>query len=169
MLEWHVAVPSGDQEAGRFRQGMPDDCIETEREADVSGPYRHIGAKKTDEGALVLTIEVEQVKDFTLAEELRYELVHAVKSREAKQIVLDLRNMTFMTSLACVAFIGVRQAMKDVKGRVVLCNMSDFIHKVFSAKRLLVRSKNSGNVAFESAATLEDALALLASDEPPAE
>jgi anti-anti-sigma factor len=133
----------------------------TGREADVSGPYRHIGAKSTD-GTLVLTIEVEQVKDFTISEELRYELVHAVKSRQSKRIIIDLRNMSFMTSLACVAFIGVRQAMKDVDGRVVLCNMTEFIHKVFSAKRLLVRSKNSGNVAFESAATLEDALAMLA-------
>lgn len=126
----------------------------------MSGPYRHIGARTTD-GILVLTIEVEQVKDFTISEEMRYELVHAVKSRQSKRIVLDLRNMTFMTSLACVAFIGVRQAMKDVEGRVVLCNMSEFIHKVFSAKRLLVRSKNSGNVAFESVATLEDALEML--------
>lgn len=130
----------------------------------MSGPYRHIGAKTTD-GTLVLTIEVEQVKDFLISEELRYELVHAVKSRQATRIVLDLHNMTFMTSLACVAFIGVRQAMKDVDGRVVLCNMTDFIHKVFSAKRLLARSKNSGNVAFESAETLDDALALLATDD----
>lgn len=132
----------------------------------MSGPYRHIGAKAVD-GILVLTIEVEQVKDFTISEELRYELVHAVKSRELKRIVIDLRNMSFMTSLACVAFIGVRQAMKDVHGRVVLCNMTEFIHKVFSAKRLLVRSKNNGNVAFESAATLEDALAMLATTNVP--
>ena len=132
----------------------------------MSGPYRHIGARTTD-GTLVLTIEVEQVKDFTLSEELRYELVHAVKSRQAKRIILDLRNMTFMTSLACVAFIGVRQAMKDVQGRVVLCNMTDFIHKVFSAKRLLARSKTNGNVAFESAATLNEALALLAAEDKP--
>ena len=144
-----------------FRQGLRYESIGTGREADVSGPYRHIGARNAD-GTLVLTIEVEQVKDFTISEEMRYELVHAVKSREAKRIVVDLRNMTFMTSLACVAFIGVRQAMKDVEGRVVLCNMSDFIHKVFSAKRLLVRSKNNGNVAFESAPTLEEALAMLA-------
>lgn len=132
----------------------------------MSGPYRHIGAKTID-GSLVLTIEVEQVKDFTISEELRYELVHAVKSRELKRIVIDLRNMSFMTSLACVAFIGVRQAMKDVHGRVILCNMTEFIHKVFSAKRLLVRSKNNGNVAFESAATLEDALAMLANPDAP--
>jgi hypothetical protein len=45
--------------------------------------------------------------------------------------------------------------------------MTEFIHKVFSAKRLLVRSKNNGNVAFESAATLEDALAMLATTNVP--
>ena len=144
--------------------GKPYDSNGTGREADVSGPYRHIGARYTD-GTLVLTIEVEQVKDFMISEELRYELVHAVKSRQSNRIILDLRNMTFMTSLACVAFIGVRQAMKDVEGRVVLCNMTEFIHKVFNAKRLLARSKNSGNVAFESASTLDDALTMLATDD----
>ncbi len=132
----------------------------------MSGPYRHIGARSED-GILVLTVEVEQVKDFRVSEEMRYELVHAVKSRKSKVIVLDLRNMTFMTSLACVAFIGVRQAMSDVEGRVVLCNMTDFIHRVFSAKRLLVRSKNSGHVAFESATTLEAALEMLRQDDAP--
>ncbi|MBC8351025.1 MAG: STAS domain-containing protein [Planctomycetes bacterium] len=130
----------------------------------MSGPYRHIEARTTD-GILVLTVEVEQVKDFTISEEMRYELVHAVKSRDSKRIILDLRNMTFMTSLACVAFIGVRQAMKDVEGRVVLCNMTEFIHKVFTAKRLLVRSKSNGNVAFESAASLDEAISMLSSDE----
>lgn len=132
----------------------------------MSGPYRHIGARSED-GVLVLTVEVEQVKDFRVSEEMRYELVHAVKSRQSKLIILDLRNMTFMTSLACVAFIGVRQAMTDVDGRVVLCNMTEFIHKVFSAKRLLVRSKNSGNVAFESATTLEAAFAMLKQQDEP--
>lgn len=126
----------------------------------MSGPYRHIGAANVD-GKLVLTVEVEQIKDFTVSEEMRYELVHAVKSRQSKLIVLDLRNMTFMTSLACVSFIGVRQAMKDVDGRVVICNMSEFIHKVLSAKRLLVRPKGNGKIAFETAETLEEALAKL--------
>ena len=150
----------------RVRFGIQSQMTRTEQEekSDVSGVYRHIGAKSTD-GTLVLTIEVEQVKDFTISEELRYELVHAVKSRNSKRVILDLRNMNFITSLACVAFIGVRQAMKDVKGRVVLCNMTEFVHRVFSAKRLLARSKTNGNVAFESAATLEDAIAMLATDD----
>ena len=43
-----------------------------------------------------------------------------------------------------------------------MCNMTDFIRKVFNAKRLLTRSQNTGNVAFEEADSLDDALARLA-------
>lgn len=130
----------------------------------MSGPYRYIGATTTN-GVLVLTIEVDEVKDYAVAEELRYELIHAVKSRQVTKVVLDLHQMAFMTSLACVAFIGVKQAIKDSTGRVVLCNMSEFIHKVFSAKRLLAVSPQSGNVAFECASSLEEAIDLLVEDE----
>lgn len=126
----------------------------------MSGPYRYIGAATTND-VLVLTIEVEQVKDYAVAEELRYELAHAVNSRQATRVVLDLHNMNFITSLACVAFIGVKQTIKDADGRVVLCNMSDFISKVFNAKRLLARSPRSGSVAFESAESLQEAIELL--------
>ena len=125
----------------------------------MSGPYRHIGARTTD-GTLVLTIEVEQVKDFTLSEELRYELVHAVKSREAKRIILDLHNMKFMTSLACVCFIGLKHAVKEKDGRLVLCCVSEFIRKILDAKRLLSRSQHTGNVAFEAVESMDDALRL---------
>ena len=128
----------------------------------MSGPYRHIGASATDE-VLVLTIEDEQIKDSIVAQELRYELVHALNSRKATRVVIDLQNVTFITSLACVAFIAVKQAMKSTEGRVALCNMSDFIKKLFNAKRLLTRSPNSGKIAFEGAETLQDAIEMLSS------
>lgn len=113
------------------------------------------------DGVLVLTIEDKQIKDSIVAQELRYELVHALNSRQATLVILDLRNVTFMTSLACVAFIAVKQAIKSHDGRVALCNMSEFIRKLFNAKRLLTRSPNSGNVAFEGAGTLQEAIDML--------
>ena len=134
----------------------------------MSGPYRHIGAKVTD-GVLVLTVEVEQVKDYVVAEELRFELVHAVKRSETKSYVLDLRNMTFITSLACVAFIGLKHAARDADGRLILCNMSDFIQKVFNAKRLLSPSQQTGSVAFEYTETLQEAMERLSAKEKGAE
>ncbi|MFV1964666.1 MAG: STAS domain-containing protein [Pirellulaceae bacterium] len=128
----------------------------------MSGPYRHISAT-TEGDVLVLTIELEQVKDYVLAEELRYELAHAVKRTRPKKFVLDLRKMGFMTSLACVAFLRLKATVRDVGGRLILCNMADFIRKVFAAKRLLTPSQHTGNVAFEVVDTLHDALEAFAS------
>jgi stage II sporulation protein AA (anti-sigma F factor antagonist) len=127
----------------------------------VPGPYRHISTS-TEGETLVLTLELEQVKDYVLAEELRYELTHAVKRANASRIVVDLGNMTFMTSLACVAFLGLKSAVREMGGRLVLCHMTEFIRKVFSAKRLLTPSQHTGNVAFEVTDSLADALEKLA-------
>ena len=69
-----------------------------------------------------------------------------------------------MTSLACVAFLGLKAAVRDQGGRLVICNMTDFIRNVFSAKRLLTPSPQTGSVAFEEADTLADALARLAAE-----
>jgi len=102
-----------------------------------------------------------------VAQEMRYELVHALSSRKSNRVILDMRNLTFMTSLACVAFIAVKQSMKGEGERVALCNMSAFIKKIFHAKRLLRQSPNSGNVAFESAETLQEAIKMLNSELSP--
>ena len=123
----------------------------------MSGVYRHITAT-TDQGVTVLSVDLTEVKDFMIAEELRYELLHAVKRANTNKFVIDLRNMTFMTSLAFVAFIGVKHGVRELDGRLALCNMTEFIRKVFNAKRLLSPGAQTGNVAFEEADTLADAI-----------
>ncbi len=123
----------------------------------MSGVYRHITAT-SEQGVLVLAVDLTEVKDYMIAEELRYELVHAVKRATSKRFVLDLRNMAFMTSLAFVAFIGLKHGVREVEGRLVLCNLTDFIRKVFNAKRLLTPGATTGNVAFEEAESLSEAI-----------
>ena len=44
---------------------------------------------------------------------------------------MDLRKMDFITSLACVAFLGLKATVRDVGGRLLLCNMSEFVQKGF--------------------------------------
>ena len=125
--------------------------------ARIVNPYRHIAAT-TQDGILVLTVLETQVREYMLAEELRYELVHAVKRSKATRVILDLGNMEFMTSLACVAFIGLKHAVREKDGRLLLCNISEFIKKILDAKRLLSRSHRTGSIAFEAVPTLEEAL-----------
>lgn len=115
---------------------------------------------ETIDDVLVMRIETEQLKDAIVAQDLKYILSHTVKKSSATKFVLDMGKLTFMTSLGCVAFISVKHAIRDKPGQLVICNLTPFIRKIFNAKRLLQQSPQNGNVAFECAATLEDALEL---------
>lgn len=134
----------------------------------MTGIYRHISTTK-EEGVLVMVVDLQEVKDYMVAEELRFELVHAVQRSSTKKYVLDLRNMTFMTSLACVAFIGLKHSVREGEGRLILCEVSDFIRKIFNAKRLLTPSQSTGSVAFEEAETRAEAIQRLNSQPPASE
>ncbi len=121
-----------------------------------------ITTQKIDD-VLVMKIETEQIKDGLVAQDLKTIFAHTVKSSLATKFVLDMGKLTFMTSLGCVAFISVKHAIRDKEGRLILCNITPFIHKVFTAKRLLQQSHINGNVAFECAETLQDALEMFSS------
>ena len=110
---------------------------------------------------LTMRIETEQIKDGLVAQDLKHILTHTVKRSTATKFILDMKNLTFMTSLGCVAFISVKHAVRDKQGQLILCNMMPFIRKIFTAKRLLQPSPYNGNVAFVSAETLEEALEIL--------
>lgn len=120
-------------------------------------PYQHI-TPISQPGVLVLRVELTEVKDYMLAEALRYELVHAVRAAKSNHFILDMGKMEFITSLACVALIGLKHAVRDREGRLILTNLSEFIEKVLSAKRLLSPSQVNGQAAFEQAETVEAAL-----------
>ena len=109
----------------------------------------------------MMRIETEQIKDALVAQDLKYILSHTVKKSTATKFVLDMQNLTVMTSLGCVAFISIKHAIRDKQGRLVLCNMMPFIRKVFRAKRLIQPSPHNGHVAFECADSLEEALEML--------
>ncbi len=110
---------------------------------------------------LIMRIETEQIKDALVAQDLKHKLTHTVKKSTATKFILNLENLTFMTSLGCVAFISIKHAIRDKPGQLVLCNMMPFIRKVFTAKRLLQASPHNGNVAFVAVDSLEDAIEML--------
>jgi len=120
---------------------------------------------ETVDDVLVMRIQTEQIKDAIVAQDLKIIFGQTVKSSLATKFVLDMGKLTFMTSLGCVAFISVKHAIRDKQGRLILCNITPFIRKIFSAKRLLKQSQLNGNVAFECADSLEDALHMHAAKE----
>lgn len=109
-----------------------------------------------------MRIAIDQIKDAIVAQDLKTILSRTVKDSTSTKFVLDMGKLTFMTSLGCVAFISVKHAIRDKQGRLILCNIAPFIRKIFTAKRLLQQSQLNGNVAFESAKSLDEALEMLA-------
>jgi len=116
-----------------------------------------ISTTKIDD-VLVMKIETDQVKEAIVAQDLKTILGDTVKKATQTKFVLDMSKLTFMTSLGCVAFISVKHAIRDKQGRLILCNIAPFIRKIFNAKRLLQQSQHNGNVAFECADSLDEAL-----------
>ena len=107
-------------------------------------------------GVLVATITVNQLRDAAATYSLRDELLNLINSSGARHIVLDARHVQFIGSIGLLTFLSVRRHMAD--GRVVLCNMSEPIQKLFAICRLITTDPTKV-APFEVATTLEKALA----------
>ncbi len=121
--------------------------------------YRHL-QRHTDRGVLVLTLTDAQLRSDDLAAALRDELLDAVG--DAANVVLDLRNVAYMSSVAFRPLLGLYQLLKDRGGRVVLCNLTRPVAEVMHLMRLLSTSHSSAS-PFEEKPDVDAAVAALAS------
>lgn len=62
--------------------------------------------------------------------------VEQAEAHPAKFVVLDLRQLTFITSLAVGEIIKLHQAKKAAGGRVVIAGANEYLGGVFKAARL---------------------------------
>lgn len=59
-----------------------------------------------------------------------------VEAHPAKFVVVDVRNLTFITSLAVGELVKVYQSKKAAGGRVVIAGANQYVQGVFKAARL---------------------------------
>jgi anti-anti-sigma factor len=111
-------------------------------------------ADKQD-GVLVATILVAQIREAKTAYELRDQILSLMQEGHPRDIVFDLAKVGFVGSVGFLAFLGVRR--KLASGRIVLCNMSEPIRDMFAVCRLIQTESNAA-APFEVAATKEAAL-----------
>src|SRR5262245_20072785 len=107
---------------------------------------------------LVVRVEIGQVREGSVAYRLRDEIIALVAQTKPVNIVIDLSKVSFVGSVGFLAFLGVKRNLGE--GRVVLSSMSQPIHDMFAACRL-IPTKSSSTAPFEVAATGEEALARL--------
>jgi anti-anti-sigma regulatory factor len=112
-----------------------------------------------DDSILVATIAVGELREPAVAYDLRSEMLSLVKEAGTQHLVIDARNLILIGSVGFLAFLGVR---RELKGRIVLCNLTEPIRDSFAVCRL-IPGAGGGSAPFEVANTLPEALEAFAS------
>lgn len=126
-------------------------------------PYECISVSHHD-GVLCLTLNLSQIREYEVSVAMQRELMQAAESDDAKDVVVDFSQLEYMSSVGYLPFVSLRACVDKRGGRVVFCNQSPIIKGMFESTRMLIRAK-SPKAPFQYAETLEEALALLASDQ----
>lgn len=111
-------------------------------------------------GVLVLTINEKEMAEYELCTAIGRELVDAISQADTSAVVIDLHNVEYIASVGVVPFLNAKRCINERQGRLVLCNLSSFVHEVFSVTQLLI-NPSSQNSVFEWAKTREQAIEML--------
>jgi len=107
-----------------------------------------------NEGVLVITIMLEEIRDTSEAHACRDTMVALVDSTHATAVIIDLGCVTFLGSVGLVALLGVRRRMGG--GRIILCNASAAVAEMLAVCRLIPKSESESG-PFEYTRTLSSA------------
>jgi anti-anti-sigma factor len=124
----------------------------------LQSAHSHVTAR-TESGILILTIVETQLTGEELCAAIREELLDAVQQR-AEKIIVDFRHVEYVSSVAFRALLSLHRRVRDMEGRLVLCNLSPLVAEAFKATRLLINSKSSPSM-FEEQPTVAAAIAAL--------
>ena len=107
---------------------------------------------------LVVSVLAEQVREATIAYQLRDEISRLIEQSKPANIALDLAKVRLIGSVGFLAFLGVRRHLGG--GRIILYGLSDPIRDMFAVCRLIPTAANA-TAPFELAASKEESLARL--------
>ena len=117
-------------------------------------PYQYVRAEQI-EGVLVVTITVDQIRDATRGYTIRDEILAAIETHQANDLVLDLGQLSFIGSIGFMAFLSVRRQLSA--GRIILCKMSGPVRDLFAICHLIATDP-AKKAPFEVAETVAAAV-----------
>src|SRR5262245_41922162 len=92
---------------------------------------------------LVLNITQTRVEGDLMAEGLRDELLAVVDQSGAQNVVLNLSQVTFVSSVTFRPLLSLHRRLKEKGGRMVLCGLTGEVKEVFEVTRLISTSRSS--------------------------
>jgi anti-anti-sigma factor len=117
-------------------------------------------------GVTVATINEPQLTGDAIAEKLRQQLLGLVTEGGARKIAVDLQHVKYMASAAFRPFLSLNRKLQEVKGQVVLCNLSPIVRTIFEQMRL-ISSNPLYHATFDTQADVAAAVAFLNQEKPP--
>jgi anti-anti-sigma factor len=109
----------------------------------------------------ILQLTIDYLVDYDVAQRLTEELVESVGQKAGAKVVVDMGGVEFLSSVGYAPFINLRSHVRQLNGRLILANMSEMIHEVFDATRLLINSSSPKSL-FEYCPTVANAVKSLA-------
>jgi anti-anti-sigma factor len=103
----------------------------------VSDKYQHISVSSRGE-VIVLVITDKRIEQHEAATRMSTELIDAVEVSQAKDFVLDMGNLEFISSVGYLPFLRLAKCVNDLGGRLLLANMPEIVAEIFTATRLLI-------------------------------
>jgi len=122
---------------------------------------------RVEDGVLVLTLSVSQLQDEKMAAGVLAELTACVDQYKSDKVVLDMRNIKYISSVAFRPLLNLRRKLQDAQGRLVLCGLSSEVGDVFYTTRL-ISSGGSFAAPFDMEPDVPAAIARLNAPQQPA-
>src|SRR5207245_3323594 len=98
--------------------------------------YHHLKAG-VDQNVLVLTITDKELQDEKVADALGEELLDAVAQFAAHKVVVDMRNLKYMSSVAFRPLLRLRSKLQDAGATLILCGLTPIVGDIFYTTKML--------------------------------
>jgi anti-sigma B factor antagonist len=102
----------------------------------------------------IATFKLDRITEEDNIEQLGHELFSIVDQRGCRKLVVDMRNVEYITSSVIGKLISLHRKLHRVDGTLILCNLSRKLEEVLRTSRLIDY--------FQSEATVDDAVDRLA-------
>ena len=125
--------------------------------------FQHIQAA-VNRGVVVLTLSVKELQDYDVAKEVESEFVKAYTDAGLSNVIVDVGQLEFLASVGFWPFVGLYHKVKESGGRMVLCNLSEFVENMLMRTQMLI-NPHAERALFLKADSVDDAVELLSGGE----
>jgi anti-anti-sigma factor len=114
---------------------------------------------------VVLTLQDAQILGDDMADSLRDQMLAVAVQSDAQNVVLDFRNVKFLSSAGFRPLLSLHRLLRQKHGKLLLCGLTEDVHEIFEVTRL-ISTKGQTRAPFEVYGDIPAAVASLYTSAP---